>query len=61
MGIYQFNYVSLISFYVGDKCLRHLAVLDEADVVGVLAEAAAANVQIILTDEARVGSAGAAI
>ena len=39
----------------------HLAVLDETDVVGILTEATAANVQIILTDEARVGTAGTAI
>lgn len=40
---------------------RRLAVLDEADVIGILAEAATANVQIVLTNETRVGSAGAAI
>lgn len=51
------------SFYILVRQVPYmfrLTVLEETNVVGVLTEAATANVQIILTDEARVGTAGTA-
>lgn len=44
---------------VADK-RRVLSVLDESDVVGVLAEATTADVHVVLADEALVGTADAA-